>query len=331
MEKTPEQYINKLIEVFKEIKRILHPSGICWINIGDTYYNYRGNTDYQTKQTISNSEACVMNSPSGKRNYKSNNLKSKDLIGIPWMLAFALRDDGWYLRQDIIWSKGNPMPESVKDRCTKSHEYVFLLTKSQHYFYDADAIQEKATGYDRKNDDTSYGDNGVDFQEHSGYNKLNNSFVRNKRSVWNINTKPFKDAHFAVFPEELSKTCIKASVSKKGNCSICGEPYVRDFEYGEIGNKDTRDYMRGIYPNRPTSTQSVKMEFKPKKFIGWKQSCNCKNNQIIKPIIIDPFFGSGTTGVVAKKLMCNYIGIELNPNYVKIAKDRLMYITKRWW
>ena len=178
LEESPEEYIQKLVKVFQEVRNNLTEDGTLWVNIGDSYYNYRpGKGQSLVKQSVStNKQDLPDNCP--RRGNKLKGYKEKDLIGIPWMLAFALRKDGWYLRQDIIWNKPNPMPESVRDRCTKSHEYLFLLSKNQNYYFDVDVIKEP---------------------------------TRRKRSVWNVQTKPYKDAHFAVYPPELIEPCILAS------------------------------------------------------------------------------------------------------------------------
>jgi len=305
LEKTPEEYVATMVRVFNEVNRILKPEGTSWLNLGDSYYNFRGYSDYSIKQTISSNDAHVMSSACGKRNVRQNGLKGKDLVGIPWMVAFALRANGWYLRQDIIWHKPNSMPESVTDRCTKSHEYIFLLAKSQKYYYDYEAIQELANydgrkdtlmkGSDKYSDGeylqngnanslsvkgrerwkfkevnrkfggNKYGDNNdPKFQTYSGNNWTPNGkevggeivAVRNKRSVWTVNTKPYSEAHFATFPELLIVDCIKAGCPEGG-------------------------------------------------------------------IVLDPFMGAGTTGVVARKLNRNFIGFELNEEYIKIAEKRL--------
>lgn len=236
LEETPEEYVDKLVQVFREVKRVLRDDGTLWVNIGDSYAGGAGRwggegdmSDKQNSNTGSISEIAVT------KKWKHDTIKQKDLIGIPWMLAFALRADGWYLRQDIIWHKGNPMPESVRDRCTKSHEYFFLLAKQPQYYFDYEAIQEEANGFKK------------DYQ------------VRNKRDVWDVCVKPNHDAHFATFPEELIRPCILAG-SRKGG------------------------------------------------------------------VVLDPFFGSGTTGRVARGYGRNYIGIELNPDYVEIAKHRAVEV-----
>ena len=213
LEESPEEYIQNLVEVFREVGKNLTEDGTLWLNIGDSYYNYRpGKGQGLVKQTVSNSKQDLPDK-CARRGNKLKGYKEKDLMGIPWMLAFALRADGWYLRQDIIWHKPNPMPESVRDRCTKSHEYIFLLSKSKNYYYDNEAIKEPAQDWgtrDRTNG--KYHNEGTGLQPHSGLTKSYSK--RNKRSVWSINKKPYKGAHFATYPEELIKPCILAGSEK---------------------------------------------------------------------------------------------------------------------
>jgi len=237
LEETPEAYIKAMVEVFRCVWDVLADDGTLWLNIGDSY-NGSGATGGQGKQ---HTNAGSVGRPDARGGYVG--LKQKDLIGIPWMLAFALRADGWYLRQDIIWHKPNPMPESVQDRCTKAHEYIFLLSKSQKYYYDADAIAEPVTdstairllqdidnqiGSDRVPNKTNgtmkavggkkftsdMGGGGTTFVGHSGYTKADGTSslkaTRNKRSVWTVTTKPYKGAHFATFPPDLITPCILA-------------------------------------------------------------------------------------------------------------------------
>ena len=212
-EESPEEYIQKLVEVFREVRNNLTEDGTLWLNIGDSYYNYRpGKGQSLVKQTVSATKQDLPDK-CARRGNKLEGLKEKDLIGIPWMLAFALRADGWYLRQDIIWHKPNPMPESVRDRCTKSHEYIFLLSKSKNYYYDNEAIKEPAQDWgtrDRTNG--KYHNEGTGLQPHSGLTKSYSK--RNKHSVWSINKKPYKGGHFATYPEELIKPCILAGSEK---------------------------------------------------------------------------------------------------------------------
>lgn len=258
LEATPEEYIGKLVEVFREVRRVLTNDGTLWVNIGDSYagsmkgaaqfpdnaMNYKQGTNRGTLSKATLVKQCT-------------NCKPKDLIGIPWMLAFALRADGWYLRQDIIWAKPSVMPESVKDRCTKAHEYIFLLSKSRKYYFDNESIKEPSTTFDtsiRDRDNTKMNNTPGRSKMHGL--TTNDYEMRNKRSVWTVATQPFRGGHFAVFPPKLIVDCIKAGCPENG-------------------------------------------------------------------IVLDPFMGAGTTAVVARKLNRNYIGFELNPDYVKIAENRL--------
>lgn len=212
-EESPSEYIQRLVEVFREVRNNLTEDGTLWLNIGDSYYNYRpGKGQGLVKQTVSATKQDLPDK-CARRGNKLEGLKEKDLIGIPWMLAFALREDGWYLRQDIIWHKPNPMPESVRDRCTKSHEYLFLLSKNKKYYYDNESIKEPAKDWGtRDRTKGKYHNKGTGLQPHSGLSK---SYpTKNKRSVWSITNKPYRGAHFAVFPPDLIIPCIKAGSEK---------------------------------------------------------------------------------------------------------------------
>ena len=205
LEQSPEEYIEQMVEVMSLVRNCLTDDGTLWLNIGDSYNNYRPGKAYVKQTVASNNQDLPEHSP--KRSNRLEGLKEKDLIGIPWMLAFALRKDGWYLRQDIIWHKPNPMPESVRDRCTKAHEYIFLLSKSQNYYFDVDAIKEP---------------------------------TRRKRSVWNVQKKPYKGAHFAVYPPELIVDCIKAG-SEKGDCVL--DPFMGSGTTAMVAKSLGRDYI----------------------------------------------------------------------------------------
>ncbi len=237
MEQTPEEYIQQLVEVFRLVRDNLTDDGTLWVNIGDSYYNYRSDGNYP-KQTVSKTNQDLP-SFSPVRGNKLEGLKSKDLIGIPWMLAFALRADGWYLRQDIIWHKPNPMPESVKDRCTKAHEYIFLLSKNKNYYYNNEAIKEPAKDWgtrDRSNG--KYHNPGSGLVPHSGLTK---SYERkNKRSVWSVTKKPYKGAHFAVFPPELIEPCILAG-SEPGDIIL--DPFMGSGTTAMVAKQHDRYYM----------------------------------------------------------------------------------------
>jgi len=239
-EESPEEYIQKLVKVFREVRNNLTEDGTLWLNMGDSYYNYRpGKGQALVKQTVSKSKQDLPDK-CARRGNKLDGLKEKDLIGIPWMLAFALRADGWYLRQDIIWHKPNPMPESVRDRCTKSHEYIFLMTKQRDYYYDNEAIKEpvKKDWGTRDRTNGKYHNEGTGLQPHSGLTK---SYTKkNKRSVWTVNKKPYKGAHFATFPAELIKPCILAG-SEKGDIIL--DPFIGSGTTAMVAKELGRDYI----------------------------------------------------------------------------------------
>jgi len=251
LEQTPEEFVIKMKALFRHVRRVLRPNGTLWLNLGDSYWG--GKMDATSKQ-LSN-----LNTNQRNTQRSHSTLKQKDLIGIPWRVALALQQDGWYLRSDIIWHKPNPMPESVRDRPTKSHEYIFLLTKTDDYYYDSDAILEPFSedrgGITKARGATAYCvARGNDQSNSGGFTRSRDG--RNKRSVWTVTTGSFKGAHFATFPKKLIEPCILAGCPKGGT-------------------------------------------------------------------VLDPFFGSGTTGLVAEELGRKYIGIELNPKFAAIAQERL--------
>jgi DNA modification methylase len=252
LEETPEEYIKAMVEVFRCVWDVLEDNGTLWLNIGDSYYNYRpGQGQRQGKQSIASqkfSEVEICH----KRGLKLDGLKEKDLIGIPWMLAFALRADGWYLRQDIIWHKPNPMPESVQDRCTKSHEYIFLMSKSQSYHCDMDAIKEDNAdptttnykpgkrAYAEGNTEQCVGDRT---RRNEGFEKYANGETcdgRNKRSVWTVTTKPYAGAHFAVFPQDLIEPCIMAGAAPG---QVVLDPFMGSGTTAQVAQHLGRQYL----------------------------------------------------------------------------------------
>lgn len=253
LEDTPEKYVQRMVEVFREVRRVLKSEGTVWLNVGDSYAAQRGGT-HQPAETLAGGkggyteDGDIVNRGRAAgynptRNAKAIGLKHKDLIGIPWMLAFALRADGWYLRQDIIWHKPNPMPESVKDRCTKSHEYIFLLTKSPKYYFDSEAIKEPAISQKgsankkRKPRPTS---DILHKGNQSGNVPYGKSELKNKRDVWIINTKPFKGAHFATFPEALVLPCLLAGCPEGG---VAMDPFAGAATVGVVCKKHKRNFV----------------------------------------------------------------------------------------
>lgn len=308
LEETPEDYVARLVKVFREVRRVLRDDGTLWLNIGDSYNGSGGaGGDY--------SEGGLKE---GQPKYPGRfvpTLKRKDLCMIPARLALALQDDGWYLRSDIIWSKPNCMPESVRDRPTKAHEYIFLFAKSEHYFYDCEAIREEPKTYspamsweERKAIGDSSGNREADrFNEITSKITFgNNPMGKNKRSVWEVPTSGYPGAHFAVYPPALVEPCLLAGTPEK-SCPRCGAPWERVLE--KVGS------ARMFIPD------GIAEEYETSGFVA---KCKCPNNDGSgKAIVLDPFLGSGTTVMVAIKHKRGYIGIELNPEYGELIKQRL--------
>lgn len=328
LEKTPAEYVERMVEVFREVKRVLRDDGTLWLNIGDSYAgggNYRGinSEDTLTSKRRSNRGARGLSQLLGAKD--TPGCKAKDLIGIPWMLAFALRADGWYLRSDIIWHKPNPMPESVTDRPTKSHEYLFLLSKSPTYYYDAPAIAEAGVGTEY--DITQRAKGGMTGspslvvgrnQAEAGATLGVGSTTRNKRSVWTVNTSPYVGAHFATFPPPLIEPCIKAGSSDK-SCEHCGKCYGRQVERTPmVIQRSERTHDRG-----QTRSSGTMLEPPTSVTLGFVPACNCGSIAPVPSTILDPFGGAGTTGLVADRLGRNSITCELNPAYMEMARRRI--------
>tara|TARA_B100000212_G_scaffold313698_1_gene266789 strand:+ start:602 stop:1534 length:933 start_codon:yes stop_codon:yes gene_type:complete len=259
MEQSPEEYVEEMVKVFALVRDCLTDDGTLWLNIGDSYYNYRSDGNYPQQSVSKTRQDLPQSTP--VRGNKLKGYKSKDLIGIPWMLAFALRADGWYLRQDIIWHKPNPMPESVKDRCTKAHEYIFLLSKSKLYYYDNEAIKEPAKDWGtRDRTKGKYHNPGTGLQPHSGLTK---SYERkNKRSVWSVNKKPYKGAHFATYPEELIEPCILAG-SAKGDIVL--DPFMGSGTTAAVAKKNSRSYLGCELHEEYASLQTARISAIPNK------------------------------------------------------------------
>lgn len=375
LERTPEEYISRMVEVFREVRRVLRSDGTCWVNMGDAYAQggkhmsaeetERARPNIEYRKSIRDDSAGIYKVPSGwaergDRAAKTSvsGLKPKDLCGIPWRLAFALQADGWWLRQDIIWDKVNPMPESVQDRCCKSHEYIFLLSKSSRYFFDQEAIKEpcsdstharisqnlaaqvgsfRANGGNKTNgpmkaviagSTRKIAESGSGIAANESYEASRALVVstRTKRSVWRVTTEGYSEAHFATYPPDLIKPCILAGTSARGCCPKCGAPWervtesVREFtrpidndpKYAHEFNKMAR--TKAGLVGRPIVTEC--------KTTGWRPTCTCGETETQPCVVLDPFFGSGTTGQVALELGRHCIGIELNPAYLKLAERR---------
>ena len=341
LEATPEQYVANVVAVFREVWRVLRDDGTLWLNLGDSYTS--GNRADRDPALVSLSSGLTNRSNGLDRARTPVGLKPKDLVGIPWRVAFALQADGWYLRQDIIWHKPNPMPESVTDRCTKAHEYIFLLTKQPKYYYDNEAVKE-AGNYEPATRDKSAEGYTADYafgdRFSSGARQYGVAGKRNKRSVWTVTTKPYKGAHFATFPPDLIEPCVLAGTSEKGCCEKCGKPWervtIKDIEqpdgYGNMGANDGK--WQG--ENKQSSGHRIQKNmnalraagrnhdnpFPTKTTTGWRSTCEC-GGEPVQCVVLDPFSGAGTTGVVAVQHGRRYIGIELNPEYLEMSRKRI--------
>ena len=329
MEASPEEYVRKIVRTFQEVKRVLRDDGTLWLNLGDSYSS--GGRTSTTNQSVRGDKDYGVTRPP-----VSGSIKPKDLVGIPWRVALALQEDGWYLRQDIIWHKPNPMPESVKDRCTKAHEYIFLLSKSEQYYYDSEAIKEdcsednvkdflnrKITNNKGKNVEGSYDEVRPDLtRDRKDY--MPTDFKRNKRSVWTVPVKPYNEAHFAVFPTSLIEPAILAGCPPK-ICSECGTPYEREMVTVEVPERETRDNMVGVIPKRDKTSRMNSKDMKSlvQEDRGFTKNCSCSGSQTSAGRVLDPFGGSGTTALVADRHGRDATIIELNHKYVDIAETRL--------
>lgn len=334
LEATPELFIARLVEVFQEVRRILHPSGTCWVNMGDSYAGSGkgGNpADSEWKGFVGSAqreEAATV--PGGKS--RTYGFKQKDLMGIPWQLAFALRADGWYLRSDIIWHKLNPMPESVTDRPTKAHEYLFLLSKSKDYFYDAEPIKEAgqpesaaryAYAFSGAPDGVVICPGDTEGRRTTPEGMRVFDGTRNRRTVWTVATAPYAEAHFATYPPKLIEPCILAGTSERGCCPKCYAPWERTTERKQLTRERPNDYTKRTGANGTGNSCANSVAGVSVTTTGWQPTCKCNESSTVPGIVFDPFGGSGTTGQVARALGRDYLLCELNPAYIELAEKRV--------
>jgi DNA modification methylase len=341
LEPTPYLYVEHLVEVFREVRRVLRSDGVVWLNLGDSYAGSMGGSwkDDDKRAAFIERQKRAGFSPAVRAataytpaRLHVDGLKPKDLVGVPWRVALALQEAGWWLRSDIVWHKPNPMPESVTDRPTRAHEYVFLLTKAERYFYDSHAIREPWVY--RPNDlaRARARHPSSNSQHAEGYaGAVRGQPVgdpeggRNARSVWAMKTQPFAEAHFATFPVALPERCIKAGTSARGACVSCWTPLER--VTGEpvptggagSGNKERKVNDRG---RRNHVGSSVPWAPSVAPTVSWAPSCSCAGGTRAC-VVLDPFAGAATTGLAALRLGRAFIGVELNPDYVAIAERRL--------
>ena len=315
LEDSPDKFVENLVNVFREVKRVLRDDGTVWLNLGDSYSS--GGRTTTTNQSLRGDKDYGVTRPKPNKG-----IKPKDLIGIPWRVAFALQKDGWYLRQDIIWHKPNPMPESVRDRCTKAHEYIFLLAKNAKYYYDHEAIKEKSVRSGSIPKGKKYSSELANKNIGGKHTRqtLNEKPVaekRNKRSVWTVTTKPFKGAHFATFPKDLIEPCVLAGCPEK-ICAECHTPYLRKMtKNGEIQRRWSKNNADGSPYEKQSSMQNTYED------MGLQKQCDCQTNETKSGTVLDPFGGSGTTGIVAASHNRNAVLLELNAEYIELAKARI--------
>jgi DNA modification methylase len=346
LEPTPEMYVEHTIEILREVRRVLRKDGVVFWNIGDSYasgkgtcYNPGGNTSSFNVRT---KEANVHPLDRGnKSTLAESGLKPKDLVMIPFRVALEAQRDGWYVRSDIIWSKNNPMPESVTDRPTNSHEHILMLTKSARYYWDADAVREPHMDVSLKR----WGNGGEDTpftkfdKEHpqTAVDNLRNASNplseggRNIRSVWEFSTQPYPKAHFAVFPEKLPELCIKAATPEVGCCSECGAPWERilskgftshDGESNTAYTNEEGHNANQLAKLRQAARASGGEYQNTKETLGWQPTCKC-NAEKVPSVCLDPFSGAGTTAWVAKKLNRKAIGFDISEEYCEFAVERI--------
>ena len=335
-------YVCNLRALAKELHRVLRDDGTFWLNLGDSYAGNGG----QYGDKLSTLDGRKQHGSQGAVRFTKNVLKPKNLVGIPWRVALALQADGWWLRSDIVWHKPNGLPESVTDRPTKGHEYIFLLSKSKQYFYDHEAIKtpmkmttvERAAGGTwRNNEDRP--DVGFPGQPNRNKAAINRDIrdkvldgdipTVNRRTVWEISTKPFSGAHFAVFPPDLVELMIKAGSSEHGRCPTCGAPWERVIVKGEPeATKENPNEVRpytadGFWKTNGASDTTTLHKTRTIETVYWQPTCGCPEHEPVACVILDPFGGAGTSGLVADRLGRDAILLELNEEYGRMAANRI--------
>ncbi len=337
LEPAPEVYVDHLAGVFDEIRRVLRLDGTLWLNLGDTYCTHPAGLTGEKRWKASTLEIRDRTGAeqAGSIDKRAPHLKEKDLVGTPWKVAFELQRRGWWLRADCIWSKRNPMPEPTRDRPTRSHEYVFLLTSSRRYFYDAEAVREPLRESSLRRlrhhlpnpvDNPAYRSKHPRGDFHR-FPLLTNTDPtgRNLRSVWQIATQPYRGAHFATFPEALPEICIRAGTSEKGACARCGVSWVHKVraEGGGIGHDWHPEKSLAMGRGQGIAAPGIHDGTYRRVDLGYRKACSCETERVVPCLVLDPFMGSGTVLAVARRLGRRSVGIDLNPAYTTLARERI--------
>ncbi len=337
LEATPDEFVAKMVEVFREVRRVLRDDGTCFLNLGDSY-NSAASGQNGMSGTLDGGKPCGGNGTTAGRRPLHRGLKPKDLCMMPWRVALALQADGWWIRSVICWAKKSPMPESCRDRPTSSWEPIFLLTKSERYFYDAEAVKEKSeTTVCRRTQPTDEYRNGKTPSEVVGrpvqrggkslaYAYPNGIPFRNLRNVWHLGPEPYRECHFATFPTEIPRRAIKAGTSEKGCCPKCGAGWVRQIEawHENPGNRTTNGPRHKSKNDGELGSACYDQRLERRvRTLGWSPSCECSGGEPVPCLVLDPFLGSGTTVAVARELGRHGVGIELNPAYAELARVRI--------
>ncbi len=347
LEDTPDAYVARMVEVFREVRRVLRPDGVCWLNLGDSYAG--GGNGGGGSFAIDDERAADLGidknvaGRSGRRGCGAG-IKPKDLMMMPAQVAIALRADGWWLRSETIWHKPSPLTESCNDRPTSAHEKVYLLTKSERYAYDAEAIAEPIVESSAKrlsqNVQAQLGSSRAnDGLRRTGNMKAVGYATRNARNVWTIARQPFDGPHFATMPPRLAELCVKSGTSEHGACAHCGAPFERMIEKGEPDLEAARrcgansfggyhgtatKHYAGAGVQVPGDVKArILAGMRPKITVGWQRPCGCPDAPPVPCTVLDPFGGAGTTGLVADRLGRNAILIELNPESAELARARI--------
>jgi DNA modification methylase len=362
LEQSPAAFIARLVAVFAEVRRVLRPDGTCWVNMGDSYNNFRsqmgpgqavhGRDNFRGKPDVK----------SRKRGTKG--IKEKDLLGIPWQLALALREDGWYLRSEIVWVKQSPMPESCRDRPTKAHEQIFLLTRSPTYFYDQDAERVPQTSYPHSSVSKNGYETGPMDRKGSGWKseKVTSQvydYNPNGRNLWtywpdlketpeealqailahlddlgmleqvvsdvwgDLKPSPFAGRHFATFPLDLPRRCIALGTSAHGACAKCGAPWRRVTERTQKKRERPNEYVKRSGESGTGNSCANTVAGVSTRTLGWEKSCLCETTETQPCLVLDPFSGTATTGLAARRMGRRYLGLELSPEYAELSRERL--------